>query len=526
MTVKHIIYLETLVLVTLALVWLARGPAPENAVTSAVVAAEGVHQAPDLAAPAGRAGAGDLQRDHVASRSAQPVLLYGAVRDQHGRAVPARIEIEDGGEPLTRIYCDRDGAYSVFGLPSRRLRLQLSRFGYAARSLDLDLRGVGAEHRRDFQMQAGWVLEVHAQTPAGQPLVEALAASGMSNEGVETLAVVFGPADQPLRIPRVESVQARFARRRLQQPRRDQAEPQSLLSRVQLADPQPQRVALIFGAAILFEQVVAPGTARLDCSVRVREVLAGLGQVVGRVRGADPLPELKVVVGDRYLTTAVPGVDAVGRFRIDGAKPGVNGVYIFAKGHPRWFRRVDVPVGGVLDLGEIELPVAAELRVVVLDAEGRPAQALLAHRPLGPLRELSPRWGGWRREEALDVEGQAKLADVTVGSLLLRARSEDGRWMALARVELGKDGPSRHRMRLEDAVEVEVRLTTRLHAEPWLKVCTDEGLGVHAAFFAADEPLKLRLPKGRYRFEVWQDLERVTQRQVHVDRDQVVELSR
>ncbi|MCA8952820.1 MAG: carboxypeptidase regulatory-like domain-containing protein [Planctomycetes bacterium] len=170
-----------------------------------------------------------------------------------------------------------------------------------------------------------------------------------------------------------------------------------------------------------------------DTDVEVR--LAELGGVFGTVVAADggePIAEFAVrvtktmflVMTSTVRTENVNSTD--GAFRLTGIPPGSYTAYVEAEG--RGDEAVDFTVSdsGSVDLGTIELPLAAILAGTVRDEDGVPIRGALVHKRKGPMADnpMLSMFSGGSDDARTDRDGHFRIVGMSPGKLQLVATAD------------------------------------------------------------------------------------------------------
>lgn len=173
---------------------------------------------------------------------------------------------------------------------------------------------------------------------------------------------------------------------------------------------------------------------------KVRVVLADAGGVKGRVVSAGrPVTKFGVAISDTdetYWTSATPVIifDQEGTFRRTRVRAGKRMLVIVAPGFARLVRPIEVPSGGTLDLGDLELPSGRRIAGRVITGSGDPVSgAQIRLEVPTPSRQLDAEsWDAMMQGTVTavsDAEGRFSMSGIaapTSGSPRIRATHD--RW--------------------------------------------------------------------------------------------------
>jgi Carboxypeptidase regulatory-like domain len=158
----------------------------------------------------------------------------------------------------------------------------------------------------------------------------------------------------------------------------------------------------------------------LGCGEGFQNTPLQVAEVRGRVVGGDPqLTTVSVLPGDATSVDggAAPlqtvGVDAEGRFVLQGVPATRVTLYVVGSPTQAVFLPVDVPAAQVTDVGDVVLQTAASLTVLVRDETGRPlpgAEVDVDGAPFG--------------RQTTDTAGTVTLSPVAPACYRIRARAE------------------------------------------------------------------------------------------------------
>jgi len=221
-------------------------------------------------------------------------------------------------------------------------------------------------------------LIVHAVTPDGQPLIEALTKRFSDHRWANALSVIATPEPldgdlSPCRSSKVAAGLGAFRENGQHTPwRHVSVLPASAVGMLTLPPDRAVHVALLTRNAVLAQGEAAPGRSDLEFVVPLESVEAKLARVRLRLideQGA-PVAGVRVAMTDAQSWNAGQPTDESGRVVFESLRPGRLDLTIqhhTLAGPPVL---IDVPSGADLDLGDIVLRPYADVELDVSAFEG------------------------------------------------------------------------------------------------------------------------------------------------------------
>jgi hypothetical protein len=435
------------------------------------------------------------------------ILVHGAVLDPDNR--PADLGSWNGlqadsglGQPRS-VEVGPDSTYAISGLTPGAWTLSIDAQGWRPWRRELTLSAAQPVVRLDIVLQPAVVLDIKAFTPSGEPLTKSLQAllqGGNSwNARLGAIATLQPP---PAALPETSArLYERWgigdfsdAANRLSQ---DDAMPADVIGRLELDEPLPAYVSLMFRHLVLQTQSVEPGSKEVVFVVPPSALEALLGGVRLRVideESRQPITDAYANLFDSQSSGGGLPPDATGLFQWERQRPGLLELSVTAPDHEKWDGEVSVPAGGVADLGTLELSPAMAARGVVLDESGQPHSVnlrALADETRGPGL-------GARRYNKSGADGRFEWK--TLGQRRYRLLVSDEEWTALP-VLVDLRGGDANDVRIVVVRGARVRLLTRWPtSEPHdLRVEADGGMVISSSqSWQSDWTWSKRLPPGAY----------------------------
>ncbi len=370
------------------------------------------------------------------------VLAYGRVTDEEGTPVAdAPVVFEDGQAHLFRATARPDGGWALHGLAPGPHELRVTKAGFLPLTLEVD---VPAERgwRRDVRLERALSLPVRFEDADG----EALEMGRFDRDKLARLLGVVATREAPgARIPGVRGRVASHSKAGRFLSRAEGQAPSDLGPRHQgllrLTAAPPLWVSAVLRDVVLETRSISGSEGELVFVIEEAALEAIRGEVRVRVVGRD---------GGQPITAGVklehPAGGVHTKARIDGGSlvfekvpPGSMDLVYWGPEGERLERSVDVPPGGVVDLGTIVLGRPQSFRVRIVDEAGAPLAedvGLSAARPelvSGP-GDLNQRWG-----IRVSAQGVAEIRHLAAGPTLLRAGGRGGRALVARMVDTSRE---------------------------------------------------------------------------------------
>jgi hypothetical protein len=359
----------------LLIAWLLREPT--LAVAGTASDAPVADDAPTAAAAELRSGAvadatpADARPAAAAPAAAPSAVLYGTVKQADGTPVESGVLwLYRDGEHSGTASLDRSPAYTFAGLRPGEYRIS-SRIDDSlplSRAVQVD----APSTRADLVLDARWVLKVHAVTPEGQALREALQKVDPMLGRIRSLvAAAFAqPLAGDLPLDEQAEVEAGLGPfRRDDMFGRGAAMEKKTIGVLTLPAAQPAHVALLLRSAVIAQQPVTPGQDEVTFTLDPAQLVRRTATV--RLRAVDaagaPVAKCSVALNDAQTGGGGKQTDADGRVELAHLIPGRLGLQFMGKlqGPPL---SIDVSPGADLDLGDVTLRPGVDLEFTTGDA--------------------------------------------------------------------------------------------------------------------------------------------------------------
>lgn len=305
-----------------------------------------------------------------------PAVLFGTVASADGAAIR---------EGVLWLYCRdetvgtmvvRDGTYTFAGLREGPHQLRSRILGELP--LDREVEVHAPATRLDLVLPRRWRLAVDLVTPAGEPLLPALAKENlrMFLRGITAAAFREPPAgDLPLsELAEVDAGIGRFDGEPL--PFRQTGEkplPPQTLGMLTVPPDTPVHVALLMRGHILAWQQAQPGLASVTFTLGTAEFFGHTGTVRLRLIDPDgaPITGGRVAINDAQTGGGAEPVDGEGRATLRHLQPGRLDLEIWHKELSAPWIQVDVGPGVELDLGSIVMRPGTAVEFAMAGFAGR-----------------------------------------------------------------------------------------------------------------------------------------------------------
>lgn len=369
------------------LFWWLLGGAAEMVAPDAVL--HGSQAAASIEGRSNAAASGDVDRassQPIAFHSAPPssgeardLVLVGTVCDDEGRPiVGAEVMLDrDGVYAMGR--AASNGAYATPGLSAGEWNLRCTADGFAAQSREMRL-DERPWQRLDLVMRPWHRVLVRIQDPEGVPFASGIQGSGIGTQPtfVATREPIPGhlPPTSRMSIERF-GVGEWHPFDRSSEPAALEAKARGFAGELLLGEDPPYHAALLLRHLVLQSQRIEVGQRELVFTLDPAVFRAAFGTVKLRlIDGSTSAPLAGISL--RCTTTQGGGAggttDERGFATIEHVLPGPGILNSLMMQAPleHLVMPVEVPSGDVLDLGDITLTPATNLRGRLVDVQGRP----------------------------------------------------------------------------------------------------------------------------------------------------------
>lgn len=498
---------------------LQRDPAPPPpvgapALVAATEGASAAERAPRGAPAASDVLASSTTNERASERStAEPsVILFGTVTTADGTPVPeGHLWLYRGEERVGSTRCV-DGRYAFAGLQPGSHRLQAKLPDQLP--IDREVQVEAPRTRLDLRLDPVWLLTVHAVTPDGQPLMEAVrkqAASSFfrmltAHALSEPLAGDLPPCD-------MSQVTLGLGTSRGADPFGRGAQlPKQAVGVLALPPDAPVHIALLLRQSLIAQQAVAAGQAEVTFTLPVEAIVGKLATV--RLRCVDGAGQAvagaRVGLSDRQTGGGGRPTAEDGRVTLSNLIPGRLGLDIGHKDFCAPRVQIDVAPGVDLDLGDIVLQPRV---MVTLSSEGLGKDAHLRWWLLDPLPNASWQNGeGWITSH----QGTDRTLSVFPGRYAFLVRNRDG--ASITEVDLHSAPAAPLRFAVGPAAPLTLRNEVGA-GFAHVRVTTANGVPVHDRDWTGTWTNVVQLPPGAYTVEITDITNRTTRRTLQVARD-------
>lgn len=344
-----------------------------------------VPRRPDAAPPRTTTESPDRAHLAVSQDPADPVgvLLHGALRSEAGAALQAYVSAQMGKE--RRRGSVAGGRYALVGLRPGTWTIYVNGSGFERVQESVEI-SAAAVQTRDFELRSTQAIRIRVRDRQGACLQPQLHARGHFRHRWQVLA-----ATQP--IPEVFGPGRHAPRFGMGRWTGEMNIKEGWIGTLHVS-ALPCEVALVSADRVLARRTAVPGLDELEFVVELADVLALQTRLRARIVAATtgaPLPGCAVSLGLGRGARSV--ADAEGRVELRGLDAGYVCVEARKRDFATYQREILLPAGGEVDLGEIRLEPAQNLRGRVLDAQGQAAGAtvrwvnLAWHRVPAPFRD-------------------------------------------------------------------------------------------------------------------------------------------
>lgn len=316
------------------------------------------------------------------------ILVHGALVQPDGRPVPVDpqrnwMSFDDGRGKPRSLQVAPASTYAISGLRPGALTVSANPPGFRPRRDTLQLDAARPVVRHDLVLEPAPILLIKGFTPEGEPLVDAVLRElgGERRWQAPRLTAIATREPPPGDLPAISHRAydrwgiGSYSDRLDGSWNGTDDLPADVMGRLELDEPLPACVSLVFRHLLLATQRVEPGTTEVVFVVPLDRLRALMGSVRLRVVDAETrqVPEgLRAELSDSQSSGggSPPGED--GSFTWENVKPGLAELTVRATGHETHYQEVLVPPGGVADLGQLELQPATAISGFVVDEAGQP----------------------------------------------------------------------------------------------------------------------------------------------------------
>ncbi len=318
------------------------------------------------------------------------ILVHGLVTEASGAVpVPGPWGTEhlrfssDTGESRD-VKLEPSGSYAASGLRPGLWRVQLTARGHVPLDRTLALSADEPVRRFDLIIDSAVTLLVRAFAQDGRPLREMVKEqlAGLDDEhGLGVVATRDAPGAELTETGRPLD---RYGIGRYRAGGRlfggEPDLPPDALGRLEIHEPLPAFVSLVFRGFVLQTQLVEPGADSVTFTVPVDFIETRRGGLRVRIIDAPTAAPLLGALANLTETNSFrfgggQEPDAGGIVSWERELPGLRRLQIDCEGHEQWVAKVRVPAGDVADLGTVALDEVAHVGGVVRDADGAPQHA-------------------------------------------------------------------------------------------------------------------------------------------------------
>jgi hypothetical protein len=422
-----------------------------------------------------------------------PAVLYGTVTAADGAPIQDGVFWLYRGDDHVGTDTLSSGIYTFAGLAAgpHRLRSRITGELPFAREVEV----LAGATRLDIVLPARWKLTVDLVTPAGEPLLPAIAKGPpmLAHRGI-TAAAFAEPLAGDLPLSEHAEVDAGIGTFRggsdLFRRRGEQALPAQTLGILTLPPDAPVHVALLMRAHVVAWQLAQPGQQSVTFTLSTDEFLGHTGTVRLRLVDANgaPVTGARVALNDAQTGGGGEQVDAEGRVTLRHLQPGRLGLEIGHKELCAPRVQVDVGPGADLDLGELVLRPGVPVEFALGDFAGRVSVRLfwLEVPPPGTVRKES-----WISNDSI----KTYRMNVYPGRYALVATAEDGVEVREVDLHHAPAEPIRFALRPGAPLRLENHVGAGLAR---LDLRNAAGLPIRQREFSGTGSDVIRLPPGRY----------------------------
>lgn len=331
---------------------------------------------PPDAAPAGNPAGGAAERSEAPAkwRADDPVgvLLTGAVHNRDGTPADVQVSAVRDKQRLGT-GTEAGGHYAMVGLQPGEWTLTVRGTTIVESSATVTITDEAVQ-RRDFVVDPSFPVKVMIVTPDGADATMALrkAMHGMPNFTVAGQRERFPDRLAPTDYGMVFVGDAKWD---------GQMNPKDGFAGTLHLAALPAHVALLQRHLVLEQQVVQTGHREVKFVVDIEAIKQLAGSATVRVLDAatgQPLAKARVSLDTSNRGGMGQPVDAEGRAVVEGLSPGLLRLEINAPEYETMSTTVSVAPSQRLELGDVRLGAAAQLKGTVLDADGKPATVNLS----------------------------------------------------------------------------------------------------------------------------------------------------
>ncbi len=456
---------------------------------------------PSLAEPAAAGGAAG---EEAAAEDPVRCVVFGRVTDAAGEPIPGwepYVVLTDPEGERVGVQVGASGHYSIAGVAPGAWSLRCGAVGYRDSSQDLDLSLSDPIVRRDLVLERTVALRIRVLAPGGQPLSEALRATGARPIALLPVATLEPPGPTMAAALGIHNDTLGVGAFWDHGPPVEDLDPDCLGVLV-LEHGLPVHVSLVSGSEVLETQRVEPGTAEVTFVVDPDAARASLGTVRFRVVDAESRNPLagNVTYGNASMQVTGGPLAEDGSKWLEGLAPGAYELMIFAAGYELLPREFELRSGEVLDLGEIALVREVVIEGRVVDAEGQPVMASFVlgwFDPGGGKLRFRNRWV-YRSEP----DGRIEFRGLRPDRYVLRTEADDEQetaWVS-GNIEVSTLGGTVKdlEIRLVKPGVLRLRGTKSLPEGAGFRLLDERGYVLRSARFYEGRVPQARVPPGSY----------------------------
>jgi protocatechuate 3,4-dioxygenase beta subunit len=511
---------EAVVILVLAGLLLARPADTEPVVPAPSVAAPGGESGSSTVAPssatsppapaAGSRTAVDAPAAWSASDGAG-VVVFGSITDAEGAPIEGvRVSFAHADQKRPIGASVQRGGYAAAGLTPGTWKV-LGRgdgFRQLEREYAVEPR---SPQRLDLQLERALMVLVKIVTAEGEPLQDALDALQRERKLAwdVDVGVIATRELPPGELPLTEHASIQYGLgewrpsrgRFVVQNDGRKLPPKEYAGELQVAGEAPVFVSAVLRHVLLATAPLAKGEGEVTLTVPLDVLLGKLCTVRLRVLDdttGQPLADARVALHDRQSGGGGVPVREDGTIVLEHLRPGLLVLEVRAKDREQLREYVRLETGQVNDLGDIRLGKPVSIKGVVVDAQGKPAQARMSYRRVDRIAFPQP----WDLGMGLqpNESGEFALGHVGPGRYVITA-ADEGR-VGHAVVDTLAGPVADLRVVLLPATTVKLQNKGGREGSYFVMVRDVQGLCVNAARLVGGFDRSLQLPPGRYTLDV------------------------
>jgi hypothetical protein len=358
-------------------------------------------------------------------------VVWGTVTESTGTPLTATtstwVRFVNAAGAVEVAHPDSEGTYSMSGLAEERWYLTAYALGHHTQDTAIDLNGA-VSVRQDFVLAPQPSVRVKLLAPDGRPFWEVARELGLQRFAWEMVAVATREPPQSSFHGVSGSLNNRFGVGSMwTNGQGDVKLPLEYWGRIDLQVDPPVHVSVLLHHDVIETKLVSSGQDEVSFSLDPADLPLRLGGVELRVVDAatgSPLVAEVSLDGDS-ASGGNEVTDANGALRLEGRTPGLHKLSVAAPGKGLLRLEVDVPRGGVANLGTVALENATPVRGVVVDEQDR---GLVAEVQVVALPKPGETLGSNSLGNSSRSDGSFEIAALPPGLWLLQAKDrKDGR---------------------------------------------------------------------------------------------------